>query len=100
MNVKDMGYWKPKNLNNKNIMQEDNTADIMQIIFVYLYIKSSFRDKKYLSHSSADLCNCLPLNINDNIMHTNATPLAIKTFASTITASNNNFIIKIHLLVS
>ena len=64
------------------------------MIFVYLYTKALFRDKTYLSHSSADLCNCLPLNMNDNIIHTNATPLVIKTFISTITASSNNFISK------
>lgn len=43
--------------------------------------ESRFHFQKYLSHSSVDLCNWLPLNINDNIVNTNATtPLVIKTF--------------------
>ena len=41
----------------------------------------TFESRFYLSHSSVDLCNWLPLNINDNIVNTNATtPLVIKTF--------------------
>ena len=62
--------------------------------------KSAFEWDNYFLSLNDDLCNCLPLNMNDNIIHTNATPLVIKTFVSKITASSNNFIIKIPLLVS